>query len=784
MGIAIAIGLSIVAVLSVGYGMYTVSQMKGITPTVTNMQPNSVDSFQVTKVTEGIVVPAIYGRVRVSGNILWYGNLVAIENYSSQTSEVQDGKSTKTVVQSYISSYTYFLSVWQLLCEGPATLISTWVNDNLQSLPGNTPEVFASGVDNPSTVSPPNSYIKSLEGICWIYMHSLRLGVNSTSVQTLHFLVESLPTIPFIGGDRYCTTGINPSYLVYCLLIKAGATTSQMNLPSFIAASGYWGRKNYGLNISLTAQAPLREQIKYVLSFVGGYFGVDSENKFRLKAFDGAEEAVANLVKEDFIDFQFSRKSWQDTHNTFTGNLIDETMSHTKRTVSITNVSNVEIQGLVKPMSVDLSAFRDRTLAEQRLWEIMKENSYPASTVSYSTFLDKAFLEIGDVVTIAHEDLGMTATYYRIISKGMGEIDDNKLTWVAAQVVERLFDDNFVITSGSTWIEPDHNPVASSVARIFEWPLTYDYSNSYPCWIILATKGGSGEIGVEVLTSSTIDGGYISQGVFPNYSRYSTLYDTYPITNVIDDSETGMIVTPTVLAAAFPEFSDVSRTDLFALQNSRLLLVDDEIMTYQTATPVYTGSYRLQGVIRGLYGTVVTSHGAGASVWLFQLNGTTWHSGAATSFYTKLYPSTATMKYTLGAAIHVTGVNKAAKPWPVPNVKVTRTNGDRLLAEWWPVTKTYDGAGFSDPGDVSDPNWALSDMYPMLYDGCFMYSTDGVTWYVVPDPGVTPITGIFDPFVSFILGGAFNFYLRNAVNGVCSDVTTVAVGAPDGVYKN
>ena len=43
------------------------------------MNPATIDSFKVNQTAEGAVVPLIAGRVRITTNIMWYGNLLSEE---------------------------------------------------------------------------------------------------------------------------------------------------------------------------------------------------------------------------------------------------------------------------------------------------------------------------------------------------------------------------------------------------------------------------------------------------------------------------------------------------------------------------------------------------------------------------------------------------------------------------------------------------------------------------------------------------------------------------------
>lgn len=87
--------------------------MGGKSSTITSAEERIL-SLQVQQSSQGLTLPVIYGRTRVAGNLIWYGDFVTIEN---KTTTQQGGKGGGGVKQVDIA-YTYEAAVMLALCEG------------------------------------------------------------------------------------------------------------------------------------------------------------------------------------------------------------------------------------------------------------------------------------------------------------------------------------------------------------------------------------------------------------------------------------------------------------------------------------------------------------------------------------------------------------------------------------------------------------------------------------------------------------------------------------------
>ena len=92
-----------------------------------------LDSLAVTSATEGAVIPRLYGRMRMGGNIIWATDFREEANTSSQGGGKGSGPKVTT------TEYLYYASFAVALCEGPITGIGrVWADGKVMDMSGVT----------------------------------------------------------------------------------------------------------------------------------------------------------------------------------------------------------------------------------------------------------------------------------------------------------------------------------------------------------------------------------------------------------------------------------------------------------------------------------------------------------------------------------------------------------------------------------------------------------------------------------------------------------------------
>ena len=97
--------------------------------------------LEVMASTEGAPIPRVYGRARLSGQVIWATNLEEVVNTTSQTSGTSGGKGMGggPAVTTNTTTYSYFANLAVGLCEGPiGGLLRVWADGKPLDLSGLT----------------------------------------------------------------------------------------------------------------------------------------------------------------------------------------------------------------------------------------------------------------------------------------------------------------------------------------------------------------------------------------------------------------------------------------------------------------------------------------------------------------------------------------------------------------------------------------------------------------------------------------------------------------------
>lgn len=95
--------------------------------TISNTTP-AIGAIQIQQSTYGTVIPIVWGRTRLAGNLIWYGDFKAVPH----TTTTQSGGKGGSAPSQSTTTYTYTASVAMALCEGPVVdILTTWRGKNI-----------------------------------------------------------------------------------------------------------------------------------------------------------------------------------------------------------------------------------------------------------------------------------------------------------------------------------------------------------------------------------------------------------------------------------------------------------------------------------------------------------------------------------------------------------------------------------------------------------------------------------------------------------------------------
>lgn len=739
------------------------------------MKPLGLNDLQTTTANEGAVIPWIFGTVKIACNLIWYGNLEAVEVKVKTPGKAMGGGGGSQ------SSYKYYLDMHQAVGWSPhggMSILDVYVADKSSGLSALGNYTFYKG-DELTYPTQPGIYSNRLKGVAHLFLDRFDLGEGGF-VPNIVLVVKNTSPCPLTYANM--AEGINPAAVIWDILIASGIDVSRLNTASFQAAATYWYGLSYGINLALTSQEFIDETIAQIQTYVDFDLYQDANCDYFLKPYKSTDASVATLDTDDFKTFSFVRQSWDSTANDFRATFTDEDQDYTSRVVAVDNVASISLIGHRIQKSIKLDAFTSVDIASKRLAEIMKQSSYPASQITCDVPYRLITLKIGDIVTINHSDYGLINGLYRVLN--IEESDsNNSIKLTLNQQVEVLFNGAYPLGGGSEWIPSSTLPGTLSHEELFELPFTESYGTT-PTFLCLGQRK-TVETGYAIYEATSPLGDYSFVKKITSFATHAVLAETYSVGYSLDD-DIGILLIPHRFD---PEWVTIDRMDLFATQ--RVLICGTEIMTFESIVPEGVNAYRLKGILRGVLGTPISSHTISSPIWIAEISDNSILSAnSSVNHYYKFVPYTnaAKVNITSCATLTTTYIQKALTPLSVGRVVATRTSATNVDVILSPRVYNTSGRGSSAmvvSGNGINQNSAgarsedlQSDIYPPDTYGIVEYKVNaGGTW-----AAPASITGEFSFSYNPGTGSSHSLYIRYNWNGLLGLEKITTVGASNIEY--
>ncbi len=616
--------------------------------------PAKVTGLRVQTSASGLAIPVVYGAMRIAGNLIWYGDFVAIPHNTGQGGGGKGGgggTGGKGGGGGGVS-YTYQAAVAIGLCEGPITVVkSAWIGKQAGEQAGfvefdGTYSQTAWGYLSTNHPGQDLAY----RGIAYRPYPAFDLGAS-----------QQLPNLNYeIQG---ATAGApppdcDPSFVVSDMLTNPnyGAGFPAQYLGDLSTFRAYCIASGLVISPAFTEQKAVGEWLKDLAEHLNSAF-VWSSGALTLVPY-GDQAITANgftysppsapLYSLGDDDFQrYSRTSSVGTVAPEQGTSVDPVQMRRMRPADQINALKVEYLDRANAYNPQVAEAKDDAainLYGLRHGDIKQAHwfaSAPAARLSVQLMLQRQavrnqyvfylgpkymLLDPMDIIAITDPGLGLANQWVRITeieeeaSSGAGSTAAGAATGGAlpsAGYALKVTCEEYLAGTGAAPIYGQQansgyaanynaDPGNVNVPIIFEPPdqLVQDPE----VWIAVsgapASSGGNWG-GADVWVST--DGSsyqFLARVLGP--ARMGTLTATLPAGGDPDVSDT--------LAVDLTESGGnlLNASQLDADLNHTLCYVDGELISYQTAFLTGTYRYNLTYLRRGAYGTPIGSHAAGA----------------------------------------------------------------------------------------------------------------------------------------------------------------------------
>jgi len=587
--------------------------MGGKSSTITSAEERIL-SLQVQQSSQGLTLPVIYGRTRVAGNLIWYGDFVTIEN---KTTTQQGGKGGGGVKQVDIA-YTYEAAVMLALCEGEIQGVGRIWRDKekFDSLAQLRLTLMRGGDEQPlwTHLAQAKHQNQALNYSGTAYLCSPNYELTK-SAQIYQHNFEVIGKLGYSGN----IPDANPREIIRDLLTnqRYGCGFPVDSIGDTDRYSNYCRAVGIFLSPAYTEQGEAQRNISELLEQTNSA-AVFSQGRLKIvpygdgnysgngAAYVADNKALYDLTDDDFIvsgaedPVSVERKTNADAFNQVQVEYLDRDNDYNVAIAEVKDQANIEQYGLRPKEAVKMHGICNGKVAQKVAQQLLQRALYVRNEYEFKLGWKYCLLEPMDIVTLTDAGLGLNKTPVRITE--IEEDEEGVLSVKAEDYPVGVYTTSEYPTQPSLGYSADYNvsPGNAHAPVIFEAPLQLTGGEPQ---IWMATAGGDMWGGAEVWVSTDGDS-YTRVGAVNHKARFGSLTAALPSGAVFDRTNT---LSVEISAGQMTGGTEQDSRDLLTL-----CYVDGEFLAYANAELKGVGRYTLGNLTRGAYGSAIDSHAAGS----------------------------------------------------------------------------------------------------------------------------------------------------------------------------
>lgn len=514
--------------------------------------------------------------------------------------------------------------------------------------------------------------LPAYKGICYAVLRQMYLG-TSPYLKAISFVLRRTPNqLALTGGAHNISGDANPACVLYEFLTNdrwgLGLTTAFVDVPSFEAAGYLLAAESFGVSMIFDSASSARALLAEVLRHVDGVIYTDpASGKLRLKlarADYGPGDPLL-LSPDNVENCKITRPSWADLKNNIKVGYVDRANNFQGKVAQAQDLAAIQVRGEVSTENFDYRGVSNGALAQRVAARELKTTSYPLAVVELEGVSRQAWaVQPGGVVRLTWPAVGVSDMVCRVTRVSQGHLKDGRIRIDAVEDVFGVAATGYVAPGTTAWVDPITSPTSLSAVALLELPYALVVGPDR----LVATMGAQGStatLGYEVWADNA--GG-------SSYALASTVRELTPSTLLASDfdyADTTMIIRPAPGVSTLE--TAVTEGEFEAGRN--VLLVNNELVAWQTISDLGDGTFMIGGCVRGVADTTPARHGAGQRLW-FLSEGSGLTSAAAyltdVTVAAKLlaFTSVGTQSLSSVSATSLTTNSRAQRPYVPANVKI------------------------------------------------------------------------------------------------------------------
>lgn len=643
--------------------------------------------FKVPDTREGVAIPVVWGTRKITPTLVWWGN-----------PSINGDKRAEG------GGWRYYADLHFVLCHGQLDDVSDILFDEKEPRPKTIQDngdylvfmvrndgLFGGIKQSGGIVGDFHVYLgkpaqaasamlaamvgttlPAYQGVAYIAAQHPYLG-TSPVLPSVSVIVARFPNqLGLTGGKHKVNTeDSNPACILYEILTDQrwglGLSSSQIDIPAFQAAGNTLFAEGLGLSPVLDQQTTARDFIQTLLKYVDGVVYAEPTTGKITFTLARADYIVANLPhfhESNGSQPQLTRPDPSTLNNVVRGTFTDRSSGYVERPDELENLAATSAQGGRKHIiDEDLSWITNASTARLVIARMLNAASFPLGKLSDVFNREAWALRPGSAFRYSSTSLGLVEKVFRVTRPQSGSLDDGRIHVDAVEDIFGIAWTGYPALGASGWVDPLSDVTVLAAQKLVEMPYAL-LSASERRIMTLGVRGSSVTYGYEVWSDPSGGSSYaqtkVVEGTTPSGTLTALL--SYTGTSFIVGSGTDINFLGTITAAA-----------LAAGEN--LVIIDNELIAWQTITDNGDGTWTISGCVRGVADTTPATHSAAARAYFL----TAGYGQTADAAYpadltlaAKLLPWNTRGVLAIGSAtaISLTTANRAARPYVPSAVKL------------------------------------------------------------------------------------------------------------------
>lgn len=417
----------------------------------------------------------------------------------------------------------------------------------------------------------------------------------------------------------------NPAEIIYEILTNdywgCNYTDDKIDLISLIKVGIGCEQEEMGISCVFNQVSSCASYMTKILNHIGAMMYDDvttGKLAFKLVRADYVVESLKRFNMSNSVSLKFTRLDWSETSSAVNASFIDAENKYDESTLTVHDFANVLITKNNVENEQDGTYFTTPQNAYNFAMRQLLSAAYPLASIELICNRLAYSVVIGEPICITWEPYGIVNQVFRITNVDFGTLTSGQIRITAVEDVYGFANTQYNYANPIAWTEPDKTPTRVTRFKFIEAP--YELSMNLNTYIYAFAAKPSDDV-VYWHTWRTINNEYVKTNQSQVFSMIGRTISGYTEYYGIDEQGFEIIALGYNGINLFTEKARKIENDPYTFNNKNancLLVMDEEIMSYNSIEVLPNGNFMIKGVIRGLYDTLPKDHTTESMVYFIE----------------------------------------------------------------------------------------------------------------------------------------------------------------------